>query len=88
MTRSEFEAQLKIDGFAEIEAKQQPARAENGEHTHHFTVRGFIERGEMLIRKDGIQKSYRPGDVFNVPMGQLHSEAYGPEGADIIVGRK
>lgn len=88
MTRTEFEAALKADGFNEIEAKHQAPRDENGEHGHHFAVRGFIVAGEMLIRQNGEQKSYRPGDVFSVPMGDLHTEAYGPEGADIVVGRK
>ncbi len=88
MTRDEFEAQLKADGYTEIERKHQPSRTENGEHGHHFAVRGLIEKGEMLIRQNGVITSYRPGDMFTVAMGELHSEAYGPEGADVVVGRK
>ncbi len=83
-----FEAGLKADGYVEIDTKNYPARPANGEHGHHFSVRGLILDGEFLITTDGKTTAYRPGDIFAVPEGQLHCEAVGEKGVRLLVGRK
>lgn len=84
----QFEAGLKADGYVEIETKDFPARPANGEHGHHFSVRGLILDGEFLITTEGKTTTYRPGDVFAVAEGQLHCEAVGENGVRLVVGRK
>ncbi len=88
MTPVAFETQLRSDGFVEIERKRLEPRPANGEHGHHYTARGLIVGGAFTITCQGIEKTYRAGEIFEVAMGDLHCEAVGPEGAELIVGRK
>jgi quercetin dioxygenase-like cupin family protein len=88
MERAQFEAALRRDGYLEIEAKTLEPRPANGDHGHHFSVRGLVTAGAFIITRDGLARSYGPGEIFEVPEGCLHNEAVGPEGASIVVGRK
>lgn len=42
MEAQAFEAQLKADGYSEIETKDVPAKPENNVHTHDFSARGLV----------------------------------------------
>lgn len=88
MNTAEFETNLKADGYTEIETKQYDPRPANGEHGHHFSVRGLVLEGSFIVTKGSQPVTYRPGDVFMVPEGELHCEEVGAEGARILVGRK
>ena len=88
MNPAQFETNLKADGYTEIETKQYDPRPANGEHGHHFSVRGLVLEGSFIVTKDTQPVTYRPGDVFSVAEGQLHCEEVGADGARILVGRK
>lgn len=88
MTRIEFEAALAVDGFVEIETKALPPRPANGEHGHHYGVRGLVVDGVFIVIRNNSPVAFRRGDIFDVPEGHLHCEEIGPEGAVISVGRK
>lgn len=88
MTPQAFEAALRQDGYLEIETKSLEPRPANGDHGHHFSVRGMVLAGAFIVEKDGVPRSYGPGDIFEVAEGCLHNEAVGPDGAQITVGRK
>jgi len=88
MDRQEFEARLKDDGYTEIEAKFLQPRPANNEHGHPFAVRGLVLTGAFTVTQGSITKTYRAGEIFSVAAGQDHSEEIGPEGADVVVGRK
>ena len=88
MDASTFEAQLRADGFQEIETRLMDARPANGEHGHHFDVRGLVLEGSFIVTSDAVEHVYKTGDVFEVPAGRLHCEAVGQEGAKILVGRR
>lgn len=83
-----FEAGLKADGYKEIERKHYEPRPANGEHGHHFSVRGLILDGAFIVTKEGVPRTYRPGDIFEVAEGQMHFEEVGSEGVELVVGRK
>ena len=87
MDTSAFEAKLKTDGYIEIEIKNYDPRPANGEHGHHFSVRGFVLDGAFSVIRDQKPVTYRTGEVFEVPEGCLHCEEIGPEGARVVVGR-
>lgn len=87
MDATEFEAQLEKGGYREIATRTLEPRPANGEHGHEFSVRGLVTAGEFIITFDGVPRSFKAGDVFEVPAGQLHSEAVGPQGARITAGR-
>jgi len=42
-------------------------------HTHETNNWGVITKGEMIITVDGVQTSYKPGDWYHVPAGQVHA---------------
>jgi quercetin dioxygenase-like cupin family protein len=83
-----FEAKLKADGYAEIETKTYSPAAANGEHGHHFSVRGLVLAGAFTVIQDNHRITYGPGEVFAVAAGDLHCEAIGADGATALVGRK
>ena len=84
----QFETELKAGGYQELETKRYEPRPANGEHGHHFSVRGLILEGEFTVTLEGTPTTYRPGDIFAVNEGRLHCEAVGPDGVTLIVGRK
>ncbi|MFM9939837.1 MAG: cupin domain-containing protein [Hyphomicrobiaceae bacterium] len=83
-----FESRLKTDGYVEIERKRYEPRPANGEHGHHFSVRGLILDGAFIITLEGVERTYRPGEIFEVEAGRMHFEAVGQEGVELLVGRK
>lgn len=87
MTSAKFEAKLNEDGYSEIGTKTMEPRPANGEHPHEFSVRGLVTSGEFIITLNGVARSFKPGQIFEVAAGELHSEAVGPEGTCITTGR-
>jgi quercetin dioxygenase-like cupin family protein len=85
---SDFEAQLKADGFTEIETQSLEPRPGKGRHRHLFSIRGLVLSGTFVVTTDAEPVAHGAGQVFAVPEGQLHDESIGPEGARILVGRK
>lgn len=88
MDRQQFEAQLRQDGYTEIEAKSLPPRPANEHHGHPFAVRGLVLAGAFTIAQSNVARTYRAGEVFSVAAGHEHSEEVGPDGAEIVAGRK
>jgi quercetin dioxygenase-like cupin family protein len=88
MDKNEFDAQLRADGYTEIETKAVAPRPANEGHGHPYAVRGLVLAGAFTVVQDTKSTTYRPGEVFMVAAGRVHSEEVGPEGAQILVGRK
>lgn len=88
MEQTAFEAKLRADGYTEIETKSYEARPANGEHGHHFSVRGLILAGAFTVAKEGMPRTYGPGEIFEVEQGLLHHEEVGAGGVQLVVGRK
>jgi quercetin dioxygenase-like cupin family protein len=88
MNRQEFEMQLAADGYTNLEVKISQARPANEHHGHAFGARGMVLAGTFTVSRRGSSKTYRVGEVFAVAPEQEHSEEIGPEGAEIVVGRK
>lgn len=88
MNESDFEAQLKADGFTEIETQSLEPRPGKGRHRHHFSIRGLVLSGTFMVTTDSEPVTHGVGQVFAVAEGQLHDESIGLEGARILVGRK
>jgi quercetin dioxygenase-like cupin family protein len=87
MTRDEFVDILKNEGFDEVATvMREPGVMET--HTHPFEAKALILHGELHISQDGAERAYRVGDVFHLAANVPHSERYGPEGAQYLVGRK
>ncbi len=84
----EFEAQLRADGYSEIETQDLATRAPRGEHGHGFAIRGLVLAGTFIVTQDQQRTVYGPGQVFAVADGHPHDESIGAEGARVLVGRK
>ena len=88
MDTQAFEAGLKTDGYTDIETSTRAPMPRNGEHGHHFAVRGLVLDGAFTVVRDSKPVIYRPGEIFAVDEGCLHCEEIGPEGARLLVGKK
>ncbi len=88
MNVTDFEKMLEQAGFREITTRTKEPQPANGDHAHEFSVRGLVSSGEFIITCNGLARSYKAGDEFEVAAGQLHSEAVGPQGTCITTGRK
>jgi hypothetical protein len=88
MNEREFEAQLKADGYQEIELQELVPRPGKGRHRHHFAIRGLVLSGTFLVTQDSDPVTYGLGQTFSVAEGELHDESIGPGGARVLVGRK
>jgi quercetin dioxygenase-like cupin family protein len=87
MDPAEFETRLKQDGFQEISTRTFEPRPTNDEHAHDCTVRGLVTAGEFVVMCDGVARTYRAGDIFEVAAGVMHSETVGTGGATLTTGR-
>jgi len=88
MNEREFEAQLKADGYQEVELQELAPRPGKGRHRHHFAIRGLVLSGTFLVTQDSDPVTYGPWQIFAVAEGELHDESIGAEGARVLVGRK
>lgn len=88
MEERQFQAQLKADGYQEIETQELSPRPFKGRHRHHFAIRGLVLSGTFFVTQTGDPIAYGPGQIFAVDHGELHDESIGPDGARVVVGRK
>lgn len=83
-----FEAQTLAEGFDQVVERQWDAGVVLDEHTHPFSVKALVVRGEMWLTCGGTTRHLRPGDRFELGREEPHAERYGPEGATYWVGRR
>src|ERR1700738_4053144 len=88
MNESDFEAQLKADGYTEIETQTLEPRPGKGRHRHLFAIRRLVLSGRFIGTQSSARVTDAPGQVLAGAAGELHDESIGPEGARILVGRK
>jgi hypothetical protein len=82
VNESEFEAQLKGDGYQEIEKQTLDSRPGKGRHRHFFAIRGLVLSGTFLVTQTGGPVTYGPGQIFTVDHGeQIFTQASGTASA-------
>ena len=86
MDKTEFEAELRRDGFRPVFASLRPNMKETN-HCHDFDARLFVLGGEITITRDNKPETFRAGQCCEVPAGCMHTEQVGPEGVAYIVGK-
>ena len=87
MTRAEFEAELRRDGY-DCREMEIPPNEHRPTHAHGFDARLLILRGVFTIGHGDKQVHYRPGDTCSVAAGTMHEERTGAEGARYVAGRR
>ena len=83
-----FEAQLRQDGYLDIEVKSVEAGKFVPVHHHDFDVRALVLEGSADIACNGVSRVLQPGDVLVVDAGTPHTEHYGPQGYTALIGRR
>ena len=87
MDRTEFESELRRDGYRVVNTAVKPNLVV-GNHCHDFDAKAFILGGEISITRDNNLVTFRAGDCFAVPAGCMHAEHVGPEGVALLSGRR
>ncbi len=87
MDRDAFEANATAAGYQIGTSTGTPDKVTHP-HAHDYDVRALIVFGELSITANGESHTYRVGDVFDMPSGCVHSERHGPEGSEMVVGRR
>ena len=88
MDRQSFETELKREGYDEVLTGSTQGPKHNAEHSHPYDVKAMVIDGAITLAWEGRTQTFRPGEIFTMARGCLHSESYGPEGAVILAGRK
>lgn len=88
MNETTFREQLARDGYTEVLVRDWAPDLQLAEHSHPFDARLMLLAGALqLTRASGVMQ-FQPGDCCDVPCGELHAERYGPQGAQVLVGRR
>jgi quercetin dioxygenase-like cupin family protein len=88
MERDAFVHMLEQEGFAEVVTVTREAGGVLDTHTHPFEAKALILDGEITLRVGELERRYSAGDVFHLPANVAHTERYGPQGVQYLVGRK
>ncbi len=88
MDTSAFEAALKADGFTEMLTRELPPGQSIPEHTHPYDARGLTVAGHFTVTSAAEVQQCPVGKFFALTAGTPHSEAAGPDGATLLIGRR
>ncbi|WP_165982141.1 cupin domain-containing protein [Dankookia rubra] len=83
-----FEAALRADGFQEVVRRAASPGQSLPDHDHGWDVRGLVLAGRFTVSAEGKVQDCGPGEVFTLAAGCRHTEAAGPDGAELLVGRR
>ncbi len=85
MNHSEFEAELRRDGFKVIYGGIKPGTT-NPDHSHTFDARVLVLGGEIAVTRNG--QIFRAGEFFYIPAGTIHAEQVGSTGVAYLAGHR
>jgi quercetin dioxygenase-like cupin family protein len=87
MNQSEFEAELRRDGYQIVYNGFRPGEV-NADHSHDWDARLLILGGEISITRGGKTETFRAAGTCSVPAGERHAEHVGRQGVTYIAGRR
>ena len=87
MNRTEFEADLRREGYELREGKIEP-NVHRDAHAHDFDARLFVLDGSVTLVFGSDRVTYRPGASCNVPAGTMHEEHTEADGVRFLAGRR
>jgi hypothetical protein len=83
-----FRTQALSEGFDDVLEREWSSLTELATHTHPFSVKARVSRGEMWLTVGEHTQHLRAGDHFELARDVPHAERYGPEGAAYWVARR
>ena len=88
MTRDDYVAHLKRHGFGEAIERTKPANDADGRHAHEFDACLLMLEGEYTLTFDDGARTFRAGDMCEVPRGTHHAETVGATDIRYLVGKR
>ena len=88
MTQQEVEEQLIDEGFSGIFVHRDSPHAYYPDHMHSGITAHIVLEGEITVTSEGQTVTYKTGDRFDVPSGEVHSAKIGPDGCRYMIGEK
>ena len=85
---AEFERQALSEGFSEVLEREWAPGTLLETHTHPFSVKALVVRGELWLTVGDTMTHLRQGDLFTLAADVAHDERYGDEGAAYWVARR
>jgi mannose-6-phosphate isomerase-like protein (cupin superfamily) len=87
MTRDEFEADIRREGY-ELREGSIPPNEHRPAHAHGFDARLFVLDGGITLVFGSDRVQYGPGDTCSVPAGTMHEEHTEADGVRFLAGRR
>ena len=87
MTRADFEAELRREGYEVGEGEIKPD-VHRELHAHDFDARLFVVTGTLTLAFENNRVSYRPGESCHVPAGTVHAEHTEADGVRYVFGKR
>lgn len=87
MTRAEFEAELRGEGYEVREGEIEP-HVHRDAHAHGFDARLFVLDGSVTLIFGEDRVTYGPGNSCSVPAGTMHEEHTEADGVRYVAGRR
>ena len=87
MTRAEFEAAVRREGYEVAEGEIKP-HVHRELHAHDFDARLFVLTGSVTLAFESDRVTYGPGDSCSVPAGTRHAEHTEADGVRYVFGRR
>ena len=87
MTRGEFEAELRREGYEVREGEIEP-NVHREAHAHEFDARVLVLDGSITLVFGRERVTYGPGDSCSVPAGTMHEEHTEADGVRYVSGRR
>lgn len=88
ITFDTFRSQALNEGFDEVLEREWAPLTELATHTHPFSVKARVSRGEMWLTVGNTTQHLLAGDAFELAREVPHAERYGPQGAAYWVARR
>jgi quercetin dioxygenase-like cupin family protein len=85
---TQFKAQALQEGFDEVLEREWAPDTVLDTHTHPFSVKALVVRGEMWLTVAGHTQHLCTGAPFTLARDVPHAERYGSEGAAYWVARR
>jgi quercetin dioxygenase-like cupin family protein len=89
MDTTEIASKWESEGYTvDVERKTFPPHLSTPPHSHPFDARVLILAGAFTLTSQGQSRTFYPGEHFEMAVGCIHSQQYGPEGTIFLIARK
>jgi quercetin dioxygenase-like cupin family protein len=88
MYEKQIEKKLREEGFSNVFLWRDAPNAFYPDHTHRSITAHIVLEGEITVTSEGVTRTYKAGDRFDIPKGTVHSAMVGPRGCLYVIGER